>query len=81
MSDVMDRDGANATASFLLNDHHDLVGTPDSEGYIDNCERCLFGAGWVQRTSAGPAKYGHSTTASVAEVRGWIEAVAGEPVK
>jgi hypothetical protein len=73
-ADVIDRDGANATASFLLNDHHDVVGEPDKEGVIENCERCLFTAGWVQPTVLGPDEYGHSTTATTDEVRAWIGA-------
>lgn len=72
--DVLDEFDNNATASFMLNDHHDVVGTPDKEGVIDYCERCLFAVGWVQPTSLGPDEYGHSTAASSDEVRAWIEA-------
>lgn len=72
VADVMDEEGNNATASFLLNDHHEVVGEPDKEGYIDHCERCLFAVGWVQPTSLGPDEYGHSTTSTSEEVRRWI---------
>lgn len=74
MTDVIDRDGANATASFLLNDDHDVVGEPDKEGVIDNCAVCLFAVGWVQPTSLGPDEYGHATVSSSDEVRAWIAA-------
>jgi hypothetical protein len=71
--DVIDIFGANVTASFLLNDHHDPVGELDSEGYLDNCERCWFTCGWVQRTSLGPDEWGHATAATSEEIRAWIE--------
>lgn len=71
-TDIIDGDGVNATASFLLNDHHTIVGTPDKEGYIDDCERCHLAVGWVQPTTLGPDVYGHATLATSDEVRAWI---------
>ena len=73
MPDVIDRDGSNVTASNLLDAHHDVVGERDKEGYLDNCERCGFAVGWVQRTIVSTAHWGHSTQATSAEVRAWIE--------
>lgn len=72
--DVIDADGANATASFLLNDHHDLVPVSAfGDDIADNCAVCPFAAGWVQPTTLGPDEHGHATQATSAEVRAWIE--------
>lgn len=73
MSDQFDEDGNNVTASFLLNDHHPVVGTRDKEGYIDNCERCGFAVGWVQPTTTNSDEWGHATLASSRTVRTWIK--------
>lgn len=67
-SEVIDRDGTNATASFLLNVHHAVVPSED-ESY---CETCRFAIGWVQPTSLGGDEYGHATAVSSSEVRAWI---------
>ena len=71
--DVIDSDGANATASYLLNDHHDVVGEEDKEGYIDSCDVCGFAVGWVQPTELGPDTWGHDTLATSEEVNNWIK--------
>lgn len=71
--DVFDEEGNNAAASFMLNDHHDAVGYSGYGDEIhDNCLVCPFAVGWVQPTVLGPDEWGHSTTASVREVRAWI---------
>lgn len=72
-TDIIDQDGTNATASFLLNDHHAPVGERDSEGYLDNCERCGFAVGWVQPTSLGSDEWGHATACGSDEVLTWLD--------
>jgi hypothetical protein len=84
-TDVLDSDGNNATASYLLKDHHAVVGERESDGHLDNCERCGFAAGWVQPTPLGPDEWGHSTSADSATVRRWIADAdsggMGEPLR
>lgn len=73
-TDVIDSDGTNATASFLLNDHHKVDGySAYGDDIMDECLRCGFAAGWVQPTVLGPDEAGHATAATSDEVRAWIE--------
>lgn len=69
IDDVIDNDGANATASLLLNEHHDVV-VSDDESY---CEVCRFAIGWLQPTALSHDVYGHATQVSSTQVQGWIE--------
>lgn len=64
-SDVIDEEGNNATASFMLNDDHAVVPS-DDDSY---CTVCRFAIGWVQPTTLAPDEYGHSTQATSADVR------------
>lgn len=71
-TDILDDMGNNATASLMLNEHHAVVGERDEEGYLDNCERCGFATGWLDRSSLGPDVWGHTTAADSADVAAWI---------
>lgn len=78
--DIIDRDGTNATASFLLNDHHDVIDPEtglavknDSDEGIDYCAVCRRAVGWVQPTDLGPDEWGHSTQGTSDEILTWID--------
>lgn len=59
-----------SVANDLLDEHHDPVGVSDFGDEIpDHCDVCGFALGWPDDTD----QFGHDTTATVAEVRRWIE--------
>lgn len=71
MADEHDRDGANITASRILNEHHEMV--PESgfgDEIADNCALCGFAAGWLQ--VPGEERPGHATLCDSVVVREWI---------
>lgn len=67
---VWDEEGSNATASFLLNDHH--APSPNEPVDAEHCTVCGYAMGWVQRTSLGPDEYGHSTASTTEDIAAWI---------
>lgn len=71
--DIFDENGTNATASFMLNDDHDVLPVSDfGDDIADHCGHCGFAAGWVQPTVLGPDEWGHATAMSSDEVLDWI---------
>lgn len=69
--EVLDDSGEdNVEASRLLDAHHAVEGTPDAEGFLDNCDRCGYATGWLDLPGAD---FGHTTAASVEEVQQWIK--------